>query len=85
MNNIKHFLKAMRKITRKFGEDHLSTGVMDQDLLMPRESVVAAPETKGRLQDAEHDKKLIENINRVTPFLRKESGHHSSSEQQSRK
>ena len=52
---------------------------------MPLESVIAAPETKGRLQDAEHDKKLIENIDRVTPFLRKESGHHSSSEQQSRK
>lgn len=76
MNNIKHFLKAIIKITRKFGEGHQIAGVMDLGSVLPRESVVATPETKGYIQDSEHDKKLIENVNRVTPFLRKEGGNH---------
>ena len=76
MNIIKNFLKSMCKVTGKFDEGHQIAGVMDRDSVMPMESVVAAPETKAYIQDTEHDKKLIENVNRVTPFLRKEGGNH---------
>jgi hypothetical protein len=86
MNTIKNFLKSMCKIARKFDEDHQNTDVMDQDSLIPRKFAVAALETKEQLQDDYYDKKLIENVDRVTPFLRKEkSGNHSSTEQQRRK
>ena len=71
MNYIEGFLEALRRIAIKFGKDDLGTDVLDQERVTPGPILLSARQTKGQSQEADSDKELIKNIDRVMPFLRK--------------
>jgi len=84
MNYRENFLKAIRKIGKVLDKDVRNPGVLDKDKDTPGEFVLSTPEIEEHLDDAEAAKAVIDNVDHVTKYLKRDSDHYAYPEERRR-
>jgi len=84
MDYRENFLKAARKIGKQLHKVFPYPSVPDMGKNIPGEFVLNTPEMEELPDDAEAAKAVIENVDRVTKHLKRESGHYAYPEEQRR-
>ena len=81
MNYRENFLKAIRNIGKVLDKDFSSPGVLDKDNDTPGEFVLSTPEIEEHLEEAEAAKQVIDELPRITKYLKRETDHYAYPEE----
>ena len=88
MNYRENFLKAARNIGKRLDKVFPNPTIVDKDTVLDKDNdtrgefVLSTPEIEEHLDDTEAAKQVIDNVDRLAPYLKRDSHHYAYPEEE---